>query len=77
MFLKNWSTKFEYLYYDLGTASTNTITSALVTYPDVGIIGKFDFIQSTKTSHSFNGNIVRAGINYHFSISSAPVIANY
>jgi outer membrane immunogenic protein len=78
MFLQNWSTKIEYLYYDLGSASTNTITSAIVTYPDAGIIGNFDFIQSTKTSHRFNGNIVRAGVNYHFSFANVePVGARF
>ena len=78
MFLQNWSTKVEYLYYDLGTASTNTTTSAIVNYPDPGIIGNYDFIQSTKTSHHFNGNIVRAGVNYHFDFGkSAPVVAKF
>jgi len=77
MFLKNWSTKIEYLYYDLGNASTNITTAAIVTYPDVGIIGKFDFIQSTKTSHRFNGNIIRVGVNYHFNFGSSSTIAQF
>jgi len=77
MFLENLSTKVEYLYYDLGNASTNTTTSAIVTYPDVGIIGNYDFIQSTKTSHRFNGNILRAGVNYHFNFASSPIVAKF
>jgi len=67
--------KIEYLYYDLVTASPNITTEAIVTYPDAGIIGKFDFIHSTKTTYRFNSKIIRAGVNYHFNFESVPVVA--
>ncbi|MCQ4190939.1 outer membrane protein [Methylocystis suflitae] len=71
MFMPNWSAKVEYLYYDLGSVTTafalplsDTLTgnSALV-------------IGSARTR--FNGNIVRAGVNYHFNWGAAPVVAKY
>ena len=70
MFAPNWSAKAEYLYYSLSNANANTTIadtqsgSALWTY---GVSG----------SRSFNGNIVRAGVNYHFNFASAPVVAKY
>jgi len=72
MFMPNWSAKAEYLHYDLGG----------VTY-SAGFLGGFNFtflrygigpIVSTR----FNGNIVRAGVNYHFNWGApAPVAAKF
>jgi outer membrane immunogenic protein len=60
MFLPNWSVKAEYLYYNLGKLSTHNHFVALSpsgaqwTYDSYG-------------NRAFNGNIVRAGLNYHFN----------
>ena len=63
MFWKRWSVKAEYLYFDLGTASwhvrtMNNFTSEVP--PEL-------FTSTAPTSHTkFDGNIVRAGLNFHF-----------
>jgi outer membrane immunogenic protein len=64
MFAPNWSVKAEYLYYDLGQ-----VTWSL---PDINQFGFFappipPILQTASQSTTrFNGNIVRAGINWHF-----------
>ena len=70
MFLPNWSAKAEYLYYSLsnGYASTGvTDTTSGSGYWGYGV----------GASRSYNGNIVRAGVNYHFNFAPAPVVAKY
>jgi outer membrane immunogenic protein len=81
MFSSNWSVKAEYLYYDLG--SVNTYNGQLVrvwnNHQTVSGITAGD-IACTSVSQSkvsFNGNIARAGVNYHFNIGSTPVVAKY
>ena len=72
MFVNNWSVKFEYLYYDLGTVSL----SAPVQYTNAvtGAAG----LGASQTSAQFNGHIVRAGVNYHFNWAApVPVVAKY
>jgi outer membrane immunogenic protein len=70
MFASNWSAKLEYLYYDLGRVTYGV--SPLVT-----VAGGAAFTVNTLSSFArFNGNIVRAGINYHFNWGS-PVVARY
>ena len=72
MFMPNWSAKVEYLYYDLGQVSMNNI----VTQPDA--LGAVVASAATQTTARFNGNIVRAGVNYHFNWgAAAPVVAKY
>lgn len=71
MFMPNWSAKAEYLYYDLGTASANYSMIAPDTYSGLSAI----YLGNANTR--FNGNIVRAGVNYHFNFASAPVVAKY
>jgi outer membrane immunogenic protein len=66
MFAPNWTTKLEYLYYDLGSASYAT--------------GAYDSVfgavtVATRTSTRFEGNIVRVGLNYKFGVG--PTLANY
>jgi outer membrane immunogenic protein len=71
LFAPNWSVKVEYLYYDLSTATfalsplTNTFTTGGVVYSSAPF---------AKTR--FTGNIVRAGLNYHFNLWG-PVVAKY
>jgi outer membrane immunogenic protein len=62
MFAPNWSAKAEYLYYDLGNVSYNTV---------VGILPPFLLpYAASQSSTRFNGHIVRAGVNYHFNWGS-------
>ena len=68
MFLPNWSAKAEYLYYSL----SNGYASGGVIDTNTGAWG-----YGIGASRSFNGNIVRAGVNYHFNFASAPVVAKY
>jgi outer membrane immunogenic protein len=69
MFAPNWSTKFEYLHYDLGRLNYYESMTAFLT----GVGPAFSI--ATTASARFNGNIVRVGINYHFG--GAPVVAKY
>jgi outer membrane immunogenic protein len=78
MLLPNWSVKAEYLYYDLGTVQASTVVSgatntlaAATPYSPTG----YAYVANTNTR--FNGNIVRAGVNYHFNWGAAPVVAKY
>jgi outer membrane immunogenic protein len=82
MFLPNWSAKVEYLYYDLGSIR---VSSAMPASYSVAAIPDFAPAFSgvwattlTTASMRFNGNIVRAGVNYHFNWGApAPVVAKY
>jgi outer membrane immunogenic protein len=60
MFWPEWSAKLDYLYYDLGTLS-----------PGMDGIGNSQNFAAwgylAAPSTRFNGHIVRAGVNYHFS----------
>jgi outer membrane immunogenic protein len=72
LFAPNWSLKVEYLYYDLGRA-----TYALAPLQQFGAFGAvLETVTAVQSSTRFNGNIVRAGLNYHF-LFPAPVIAKY
>jgi outer membrane immunogenic protein len=58
MFARNWSAKAEYLFYDLGTTNfTFAARSGAFVTP---------VYQTVTNSVHFEGNIVRAGVNYHF-----------
>lgn len=75
MFLPNWSAKAEYLYYDLGSVRFNAGTS---TATDTGIGGAgLLWANTVQAQTKFTGNIVRAGVNYHFNFASAPVVAKF
>lgn len=67
MFLPNWSAKVEYLYYDLGRANGSVVNTT--NGPGIKSI--------TNYSGRVTGNIVRAGVNYHFNWGAAPVVAKY
>jgi outer membrane immunogenic protein len=70
VFSPNWSVKVEYLYYSLGSVSyAMTPLVNFNTTPTVFTIG------APFTSTRFNGNIVRAGINYHLNWLPIPVVA--
>jgi outer membrane immunogenic protein len=72
MVVPNWSVKAEYLYYDLGSVQASTVVSALTPAGDAT-----GYAYTTTASTRFNGNIVRAGVNYHFNWGAAPVVAKY
>jgi outer membrane immunogenic protein len=75
MFFPNWSFKVEYLYYNLG--SVHFSDGVLSNFNSEGVL----FSQGLPVSKaSFNGNIVRVGVNYHFFTWPpvvAPVVAKY
>ena len=74
MFMPNWSAKVEYLYYDLSNVSMTGVSTRVP-------VQQTQFPSSTWTSSTYNGringNLVRAGVNYHFNFASAPVVAKY
>jgi opacity protein-like surface antigen len=73
MFLPNWSVKAEYLYYNLGTYTTNSprLDVRLATGATVSNNANIDSI-------TFDGHVLRAGVNYHFNWAApAPVLAKY
>jgi outer membrane immunogenic protein len=81
MFLPNWSLKVEYLYYNLGNASfaLSPLVNRVPAVP-VGRVLLFGGVLSSAFPQSttrFDGNIVRAGIDYHFIWPPAPVVAKY
>lgn len=71
LFMPHWSAKAEYLYYDLGTATT---PGAAFAYTD-GAGAQSSWAQSTTR---FDGHVVRAGVNYHFNfLDGASSAAKY
>jgi outer membrane immunogenic protein len=61
MFWRGWSTKIEYLHYDLGAANyglSPIVTNAAAATPFT--------TNSLESNARFNGDIIRAGLNYHF-----------
>ena len=62
-----WSVKGEYLRYDLGAANTANV-GALFYATRTGL-------SSAGYSAPFNGNIVRAGVNYHFNFGVPALVA--
>jgi outer membrane immunogenic protein len=77
MLAQNWSLKAEYLYYDVGSVKVNADTMARLYYPTPSQ-GQILFVNETYALAHFNGNIVRAGVNYHFNFANvAPVVAKF
>jgi outer membrane immunogenic protein len=71
MFMPNWSAKVEYLYYDLGTVTQNFAIASVDQFSNgAAVFGG-------QARARVNGNIVRAGVNYHFNWGAAPVVAKY
>jgi outer membrane immunogenic protein len=75
MFLPNWSTKVEYLYYDLGNVTVPSgVLVASYSNPPTSVLAAI----ASQTQTRFDGHIVRVGVNYHFSWGApAPVYAKY
>lgn len=74
MFLPNWSARIDYLYYDLGQVSGSFVNTWTGLDQLAGIT---DLESVTNFSARASGNIVRAGVNYHFNWNAAPVVAKY
>ena len=77
MFLPNWSAKVEYFHYDLGTvtyAISPLVTGVINVGPPIDgpAVGAFP-----RAATRFSGNIVRAGVNYHFNWGDPAVVATY
>jgi len=74
MFAPRWSAKLEYVFFDLGTATTNTVIAGLN-----NTTGTTGYAYATSTSLRFSSNLVRAGLNYHFNWAdnALPVVATY
>lgn len=69
----NWTTKIEYLRYDLGTSTATTY----FIYPAIDGVTLDSFSTMTARTHH-TGNIVRAGVNYKFDWDVlGPVVAKY
>ncbi len=73
MFLPNWSVKVEYLYYSLGGVNFGA-PQLLNLFTDTHTLA---WTSALSASTSFHGNIVRAGINYHFNWAPPPIVAKY
>jgi outer membrane immunogenic protein len=65
MFVPGWTTKLEYLHYDLGSVTYATggysIDVGSTSLPGNGIAAI-----ATSTTAQFKGDIVRVGVNYMF-----------
>ncbi|KAF2989548.1 outer membrane beta-barrel protein [Methylocystis sp. MJC1] len=78
MFWPNWSAKVEYLYYDLGRVTVAASPLINVGGPTSAVPGGTYSSAFPQVTTRFNGNIVRAGLNYHFNWGApAPVVAKY
>ncbi len=75
MFMPNMSLKAEYLFYDLRNTGNMFFNDA---YGYADAAGLFSRISVTNFSQRVNGNIIRAGMNYHFNFANAlPLVAKY
>ena len=70
MVAQNWSIKGEALYYNLGNT---TVSNTLYGSP----MGPDSFAGGSSNKAYYQGVISRVGINYHFNVASAPVIAKF
>ena len=66
MFAPNWSAKIEYLYADFGKQDVSS-----------AYLSTNGLLYTVDHQFSRNLNIVRAGLNYHFNLGTAPVVAKY
>jgi outer membrane immunogenic protein len=60
MFLRSWSVKTEYLYYDLGSRASNFT----LVQPHGALVA---FVNPVQSSTHFNGHLLRLGVNWHFN----------
>ncbi len=73
MFLPNWSVKAEYLYFDLGTFTTNSPRLDVKSATGAVVTNTASIEKGT-----FDGHVLRAGVNYRFNgFATEPVLAKY
>jgi outer membrane immunogenic protein len=83
MFMPNWSLKAEGLYYDLGSARLQSSPVNLLSPFNINLgginvsQGQVVVSNAPLTRVRFEGVMARAGVNYHFNFSAAPVIAGF
>lgn len=79
-FMTNWSVKAEALYWDLGRMTVNTSTFGSTVYVPTNAPAPWFWNNNFgwgKASVQYSGIIARAGVNYHFNLGSAPVVAKF
>ena len=89
IFAQGWSVKAEGLYYDLGAFSSPAsaigyLSPITLSIPPLGAASGLNVTSSqllmmnvASTRLRYDGVIARAGINYHFELTSAPMIARF
>jgi outer membrane immunogenic protein len=78
MFMPNWSAKVEYLYYDLGGANFDVTTLATGLGANAVVPTRTStYYTNTNITNRVTGNIARAGVNYHLSLSPSAIVAKY
>jgi outer membrane immunogenic protein len=65
LFTRQWSAKVEYLHYDLGsvTSENGLLVTGSGTFPGAGGPAIVNSVSSTQ----FRGDLVRAGVNFHWN----------
>lgn len=89
MFVQGWSLKASGLYYDLGAFSssagakgyTSPITLSIPPLDGASGLsvttGQLPMMKVASTRLRYDGVLVRAGINYHFDLTSASIVAKF
>lgn len=89
MFAQGWSLKAEGLYYDLGAFSSSAsaivyISPITLSIPPLGAAtglsvtnGQLLMMNVASTRLRYDGVLARAGINYHFDLTSASIVAKF
>ena len=81
MFLPNWSLKGEALYWNLGNMNVKTLATGLPTQSGTvgagGGNGDQGAVVTGVSNVNYQGVTAKAGINYHFTWGSAPVVASF
>ncbi len=78
MFWPNWSAKVEYLYYDLGSVNQGFAMPVVWNFNPANPNLTDSSLFAGQVRARINGNVVRAGLNYHFNWGApAPVVAKY
>ena len=67
-----WSVKAEYLYYDLGAPTAQYGLATYAAAPSNAALVSSDAL-TTRASTRFDGQLVRLGVNYHFTSGTAAV----
>jgi len=76
MFAPGFSVKAEYLYYDLGTVTTELGTSgAIINLPGFAANGSPWFTNASTVATRYSGNILRVGLNY--KLGNFPAFPRY